>query len=122
MLTLQGQWSTLVGTGLAALGSLYILLARDRDVDTQEPQLITNHDGVSSYRCCEHGNSYGSPATNASSRYRDNASQTGIHMRAMSGERGSPPLPESNGNSDNGCETDCSSVLVTKTPAVSSSP
>ncbi|QYT05499.1 hypothetical protein H0G86_012392 [Trichoderma simmonsii] len=112
-----GQWSTLVGTGLAALGSLYILLARDRDVDSQEPQPNTNHDGTSSHHCCEHGNSHGSSAANASIRYRDNAAQTGIQMVAMSGERDldSPPLLESNGNSDNDHDLDCSVVRITRT-------
>ncbi|KAH0522545.1 hypothetical protein TsFJ059_006372 [Trichoderma semiorbis] len=115
-----GQWSTLVGTGLAALGSLYILLARDRDVDSQDPQPNSNHDGTSPHHCCEHGNSHGSTATNSSSRYRDNSSQTGIHVSAMSGERGSPPLLESNGNSDNGIELDSSAVRITETSSVSS--
>ncbi|KAL6798412.1 hypothetical protein J3E68DRAFT_399725 [Trichoderma sp. SZMC 28012] len=113
-----GQWSTLVGTGLAALGSLYILLARDRDVDSQEPQPNANHDGTISHHCCEHGNSPGSSATTAFSRYRDNASQTSIQMGATSGGRGSPPLLESNGSSDNGTELESTAVMV-KTSAVS---
>lgn len=115
MLTLQGQWSTLVGTGLAALGSLYILLARDRDVDSQEPQPNADHDGVSSHHCCDHGNSHDSSATNAPSRYRDNASQTGLHMVAIIGERGSPQLLESNGNSNNDQDPGCSAVRITRT-------
>lgn len=115
MLTLQGQWSTLVGTGLAALGSLYILLARDRDVASQEDYPNTNHENISSHHCCEHDSSHGSSPANASSHYRDNASQTGIHMGAMGGERGSPPLLESNGNSDNDQDPDCSAVRITRT-------
>lgn len=115
MLTLQGQWSTLVRTGLAAFRSLYILLARDRDVDSLENQPNANHDGTSSHHCCEHGNSPGSSATNTFSRYRDNASQTSIQMGAMGGERGSPPLLESNGNSDNDQDLDCSAVRITRT-------
>ncbi|KAL6825811.1 hypothetical protein J3E69DRAFT_335096 [Trichoderma sp. SZMC 28015] len=116
-----GQWSTLVGTGLAALGSLYILLARDRDVDSQEPQPNTDHDGISSHNCCEHGSSYEASAPNASSRYRDSASQTGIQMIAISGERDLDLLPhlESNGNSDNSCEPAPTAILITKTSAVS---
>ncbi|KAJ4855998.1 hypothetical protein T069G_09366 [Trichoderma breve] len=110
-----GQWSTLVGTGLAAVGSLYILLARDRDVESQEPQPNANHNGTSCHHCPEHGSSHGSSATNASSRYRDNASQTGIQMGAMGLERGSPPLLESNGNSDNDQDPDCSAVRITRT-------
>ncbi|KAL6803069.1 hypothetical protein GGI42DRAFT_353235 [Trichoderma sp. SZMC 28013] len=115
-----GQWSTLVGTGLAALGSLYILLARDGDVAIQQPQPDTNHDVLGYQNCCEHSNSYGSSATNASSRDGDEASQTGIHMGAMGGGRGSPPLLESNGNSDNGDEQDSSVAGITKTSTVSS--
>ncbi|KAK4071378.1 uncharacterized protein Triagg1_6039 [Trichoderma aggressivum f. europaeum] len=114
-----GQWSTLVGTGLAALGSLYILLARDGDVASQEPQPDTNHDGIGCQHCCEHGSSHGSFATNASSRDGDEASQTGIHMGAMSGGRGSPPLLESNGSSNNGNEPDSSAARITKASAVS---
>ncbi|KAL6699769.1 hypothetical protein J3F84DRAFT_345087 [Trichoderma pleuroticola] len=113
-----GQWSTLVGTGLAALGSLYILLARDGDVASQEPQHDTNHDGASSHQCSEHGNSRRSLATNASSRDIDDASQTGIPLEVfMSGGRGSPPLLES---SDNDRELDSYAARITKTSAVSS--
>ncbi|KAM0250871.1 hypothetical protein ACHAQJ_008449 [Trichoderma viride] len=71
-----GQWAPIVGTGLAAIGSLYLVLAADVEAVKEESDPHTVDECKCSHHHLEHVNRLESPSENSSSSDRDRGSQS----------------------------------------------
>ncbi|KAL7923709.1 hypothetical protein ACQKWADRAFT_289103 [Trichoderma austrokoningii] len=83
-----GQWAPIVGTGLAAIGSLYLVLAADVEAVIEESDPHAVQECKCSHQHFEYQNQRESPATDTSSIDRDGQSHS-------SGETSSLETPES---------------------------
>ncbi|KAL9476458.1 hypothetical protein ACSS6W_006299 [Trichoderma asperelloides] len=83
-----GQWAPIVGTGFAAIGSLYLVLAADVEAVIGESHPHAVHECKCSHQHLEYQSRHGSPATDSSSTDRDGQSQS-------HGESNLPETPES---------------------------
>ncbi|KAK1246591.1 hypothetical protein MKX08_000393 [Trichoderma sp. CBMAI-0020] len=83
-----GQWAPIVGTGLAAIGSLYLVLAADVEAAKEESDAHFVQECKCSHQHIEYQNRRGSPGTDSSSTDREGQPRS-------SGEADSPETPES---------------------------
>ncbi|KAJ5144010.1 uncharacterized protein N7515_002797 [Penicillium bovifimosum] len=78
-----GQWAPIVGTGLAALGSLYLLLSADMDAEDKRYGQPEGEPNEPTAGPCAHCGNCASSETRSSSRRESGTSTDDIHMTNM---------------------------------------